>query len=118
MLLLNRSKLTPGKMLIVALNMMACSDIIEDRAKASSQEFGIPKAYSIDQLLADPEIDVVLNDCDKKSALRVKDRLEQALDDYLTRQNLAKKIELRFGCAAYPDEAKNDKELIRKARRR
>lgn len=62
------------------------------------------------------EIVVVLADCSRESALRVKGRLEQDLDDYLARQNLAGKIKLRFGCAVYPDDAGSGEELITKAK--
>lgn len=43
------------------LNMVACSDIVEERARAKAKEFNIPKVYSVDKLLADPDIDIVLN---------------------------------------------------------
>lgn len=39
----------------------ACADLAVDRAVAKAKEHGVAKAYSVDELLADPEIDVVLN---------------------------------------------------------
>lgn len=42
------------------LEMTACADINEDAAKAKAEEFSI-KAMSVDDLLADPDIDIVLN---------------------------------------------------------
>jgi len=62
------------------------------------------------------EVIVLLVDCTKESALRVEGRLEQALADYLAKKKIVKKIKLQIGCATYPDEAKDDEELIRKAR--
>ena len=59
---------------------------------------------------------VILTSCDKKGALTIEGRLEQALGDYLTREKLDKKIELRLTCATYPDEAKDANELIEKAK--
>lgn len=41
--------------------VVACSDIIPERARMKAEEFGIPKACSVDELLNDPEIDIVLN---------------------------------------------------------
>jgi diguanylate cyclase (GGDEF)-like protein len=63
------------------------------------------------------EIVVILVDCDKENALRVEGRLEQALDDYLASEKLTEKIELRLGCATYPDDAKTDEELLKKAKK-
>ncbi len=43
------------------LDIVACADIIPERAKAKAEEFGIPKACSVEELLADPEIEIVIN---------------------------------------------------------
>lgn len=63
------------------------------------------------------EMVVILADCDKEGALSVEKRLREALDKYLTNEKLSQKIKLRFGYAVYPDEAKNDTELIKKAKK-
>lgn len=60
---------------------------------------------------------VVLADCDKENTLRVKEKLEQKLDGYLSQQNLDDKVRLLFGCATYPDDAVTGEELIKKARK-
>lgn len=49
-----------GKM-FEAIEFAACADMILDRAKAKAAEFGIPKACTVDELLADPEIRIVAN---------------------------------------------------------
>ncbi len=59
---------------------------------------------------------VVLMDCDKVGALGVEGRLKQALADYLVSNKLDKKIKLHFGLAVYPDDAKSDEGLLKKAR--
>jgi len=41
--------------------VVACADIQIDRAKAKAQEFGIPKACSLAEILADKEIDIIVN---------------------------------------------------------
>ncbi len=41
--------------------IVACADLVPERAKASAEEFSIPKACSVDELLADSEIELVLN---------------------------------------------------------
>lgn len=43
------------------LEIVACADLIMDRARAKAEEFGIPKACSVEELLADPEIQIVVN---------------------------------------------------------
>lgn len=43
------------------VRIAACSDIDLQRAQAQAEKFGVPKACSVTELLADPEIDVVLN---------------------------------------------------------
>src|SRR6478736_21924 len=43
------------------LDMAAVSDLDLDRARAKAKEHNIPQACTVDQLLADPTIDIILN---------------------------------------------------------
>ncbi|SEC64209.1 Gfo/Idh/MocA family oxidoreductase [Paenibacillus sp. GP183] len=43
------------------LDLIACADLDMERAKARAAEFGLPHAYSVDELLADPQIQIVIN---------------------------------------------------------
>lgn len=43
------------------LQMAACADLDPDRARARAEEFGVPRVLGVEELLADPEIEVVLN---------------------------------------------------------
>lgn len=43
------------------LNIVACADIDMARAAAQAEKYGIPKACSVDELLADPTIEIVIN---------------------------------------------------------
>lgn len=43
------------------LDIVACSDLNMDAARAAATEYGIAKACTVDQLLADPQIELVLN---------------------------------------------------------
>ena len=43
------------------MEIAACADLVKERAEASAKQFNIPKAYSVEQLLADPEIQIVIN---------------------------------------------------------
>jgi predicted dehydrogenase len=43
------------------LSVVACADLVPERAQARAAECAIPRAYSVDELLGDPEIDLVLN---------------------------------------------------------
>ncbi|MFZ5825453.1 MAG: Gfo/Idh/MocA family protein [Bacillota bacterium] len=41
--------------------IVACADLIPERAHACAAQFGVPRALAVSELLADPEIEVVLN---------------------------------------------------------
>ncbi len=43
------------------LELAACADLIIERAEARAKEFGIPKFSSVEALLSDPDVDVVIN---------------------------------------------------------
>ncbi len=43
------------------LEVAACADLIPERAQAQAAAFGVPRACSVKELLADPEIKIVVN---------------------------------------------------------
>jgi len=43
------------------IKIVSCADKIDDKAKLKAAELNIPTAYSIEELLSDPEVDIVLN---------------------------------------------------------
>ena len=43
------------------LEIVACADLLPERASAKAAEYHIPKACSAEELLADPEIEIVVN---------------------------------------------------------
>ncbi len=43
------------------LRIVACADIDIQRAQAQAEKFGVPRACSVAELLADPEIEIVVN---------------------------------------------------------
>jgi len=43
------------------LDLNACADLLMDRAKAQAEKYHVPRAISVEELLADPEIEIVLN---------------------------------------------------------
>lgn len=43
------------------LDVVACADLIMDRAKSKAQQYNIPKACSVEELLANPDIEIVIN---------------------------------------------------------
>ncbi len=43
------------------LDVAACADMLPERAQGRSTEFNIPRACSVDDMLADPEIEIVVN---------------------------------------------------------
>jgi predicted dehydrogenase len=44
-----------------SIEIVACADLIPERARAKAAEFGIPRACTVQELLADPEIEIVIN---------------------------------------------------------
>lgn len=44
-----------------AINIVAVADIDPDRAQARAAEYHIPKACSVEELLGDPDIEIVIN---------------------------------------------------------
>ncbi len=62
------------------------------------------------------EMMIVLAGCDEKGALSVINKSRKALDKYLFNEKLPQEIKLRFGSAAYPEEAENYEALIKKAK--
>jgi len=43
------------------LEIVACADLILERAKEQAVKYGVPKACTTEELLADPEIEIVVN---------------------------------------------------------
>ena len=43
------------------LEVAACADLIPERAQAKAAEYGVPRACTTEELLADPEIEIVVN---------------------------------------------------------
>jgi len=44
-----------------SIDIVACADLVAERARAKAAEFGIPRACTVQELLADPEIEIVIN---------------------------------------------------------
>ncbi len=44
-----------------ALEIVACADLVLDRAQAQARKFGIAKACTVEDLISDPEIQIVIN---------------------------------------------------------
>ncbi len=47
--------------LLEAFEVVACADLVPERARSRAAEFGVPRACGVEELLADPEIEIVLN---------------------------------------------------------
>ena len=50
-----------AKQVFEILDIVACADLIPERAKARAEEYGIPQVCSPEELLNDPEIELVVN---------------------------------------------------------
>ena len=47
--------------LLKDIEIVACADLIRERAKSQAAKFGVPRVLSTAELMADPEIEIVLN---------------------------------------------------------
>ncbi len=43
------------------LSVVACSDLVRERAEAAAKEYSIPRSCTVDDMLADPEIEIIVN---------------------------------------------------------
>jgi len=43
------------------IDIVACADLLVERAEQQAREYGVSKAYTPEELLADPEVEIVLN---------------------------------------------------------
>ena len=43
------------------IEVVACADLMPERSQAKAQEFGIPRSCTVEELLADPDIQIVVN---------------------------------------------------------
>ena len=90
----------------------ACADLNMDSAKAKAKEFGVPRVLEVDELIADPDIDIVLNLTIPKAHVPVSmQALEAGKHTYLEKplgidRDEARKLidfaeakKLRVGCA-------------------
>ncbi len=46
---------------LAALDLVAAADLVMERAQSRCQEFDIPRAITVEEMLADPEIEAVIN---------------------------------------------------------
>src|SRR5437660_10989269 len=60
------------------LNVVACADIVIERAQAQAQRFSVPKACGVEELLADPQIEIVVNLTIPKAHAKVSEAILQA----------------------------------------
>jgi predicted dehydrogenase len=94
------------------LEVAACADLIHERAQAQAREYGVPKACSVEELLQDPKIEIVLNLTTPKAHYEVsKAALEAGKHVYVEKPlavaredgqailELAKSKNLLVGCA-------------------
>jgi predicted dehydrogenase len=44
-----------------SIEIVACADLLEDRAKSKAKEHSVPKPLPVEKLLADPDIEIVIN---------------------------------------------------------
>ena len=50
-----------AQQLFEAIEVVACADIIPERSAARAEEFGVPRVCTAEELVADPDVDIVVN---------------------------------------------------------
>jgi predicted dehydrogenase len=94
------------------LDVVAVADLDQERAKARAAEFGVPKALTVDQLIADKDVQIVINLTVPKAHASVslqaiaagksvfnEKPLTVTLEDGRKLVDAAKKKNVRAGCA-------------------
>ena len=51
----------PNLARLPGVRVVACADLVAERAEAAARRWDIPRACSVDELLADPSVEIVLN---------------------------------------------------------
>jgi len=63
------------------------------------------------------EVVILLADTKKKDAFRLQGRLEDTIRKYIRKKKKSsEKVQINFGLATFPDEAKNEEEILNRAR--
>lgn len=62
------------------------------------------------------EFTVIVSSCDKTAVVEIKKKIQKMIEDYYVKNAPDIKARLLLGSATYPDDARNDKDLIRKAK--
>lgn len=94
------------------LEVAACADLDAERARAKAAEFGVPRACTVEEMLADPSIGLILNLTIPKAHAEVNERILAAGKHVYTEKplglskkevekclKLAKEKNLFMGCA-------------------
>jgi predicted dehydrogenase len=94
------------------LSVAACADLDMSRAKAKAQEFGVPRACTVEEMLKDPKIELIVNLTIPKAHAEVNQSILRAGKHAycekplgVTREEgrrtvaLAREMKLRLGCA-------------------
>ena len=71
------------------LRVVACADLVLERAQEKAKEFGIPNACSVEELLADDAIQIVINLTIPKAHTEVNLRILEAGKHAYTEKPLA-----------------------------
>ena len=45
----------------VHTRVVACADMVQERAKAAAGKYGVPRGCTVEELLRDPEVEIVVN---------------------------------------------------------
>ena len=59
------------------VEVYAVSDLVEEKARAQAEKYGIQRIMSFDEILADPNVDIVLNITTPQTHYSLKHKISQ-----------------------------------------
>lgn len=80
-----------GRDLFRGFDIVACADLMPERARARADEYGVPRSLTVNELLADPEVELVLNLTIPKAHAEVAERAVAAGKSVYSEKPLAVK---------------------------
>jgi nitrogen-specific signal transduction histidine kinase len=122
---ITRAKKDKSKLSIIAVSAKAVSGPGTGIWSKKSRDFIVECRRLIKNTLhkegddvagSDGEIIVLLSDCGKENARKIRSRIEAVLDKSLAGQKLEGKLKIYYGHSTYPEDAKDEMELLERAR--
>lgn len=84
----------------VHIRVVACADLIRERSQSATAKYGVPRASTVEELLGDPEVEIVVNLTPPRAHVEVSRAALEAGKHVYSEKPLATKAGGRSGRAA------------------